>query len=169
MSSRTTVAVLLAALAACAGSHAERRGSQIVGQRLSLSAPGLDGHMVDVAEQAGKVRVVDFWATWCEPCKDAMPVLDRMAREFAERGLLVYGLSIDEDPALVVEYLRQRPVAFPILLDKDAVRLNALGVSFMPVTLLVDRRGTIRYVHQGWDERRERLEREEVESLLREP
>jgi peroxiredoxin len=98
-----------------------------------------------------------------------MPMLDAMARELGSRGLAVYGISIDEDRARIAEYLRARPVSFPILWDQDSVRLTRLGVTFMPVTLIVDRRGTIRYVHQGWDDARARQEREEVETLLREP
>jgi thiol-disulfide isomerase/thioredoxin len=115
------------------------------------------------------VRVVDFWATWCEPCKEAMPGLDRIERELGPRGLAVFGVSVDEDRSLIVDYLRERPVGFRILWDRGAQRLTRLGMSFMPVTLLVDRRGIIRHVHQGWAEGRGRQEREELEALVAEP
>jgi thiol-disulfide isomerase/thioredoxin len=134
-----------------------------------LSAPDLDGQLVDVAAASGKVRVVDFWATWCEPCKDAMPVLDAMARELGPSGLAVYGISIDEDRAQILEFLQKTPVSFPILWDKGAERVSRFDVSYMPVTLLIDRRGIIRHVHQGWDDGRSRRERGEVEALLAEP
>jgi thiol-disulfide isomerase/thioredoxin len=117
----------------------------------------------------GTVRVVDFWATWCEPCKEAMPGLDRLERELGPRGVAVFGVSVDEDRALIVEFLRERPVQFRILWDRAAQRLTRLGMSFMPVTLIVDRRGIIRHVHQGWGEGRGRQEREEVEALVAEP
>ena len=125
--------------------------------------------MVDIGAEAGKVRVVDFWATWCEPCKDAMPALDAMARELGPRGLTVYGISIDEDRAQILEFLTKTPVSFPILWDKGAVQVSRFDVSYMPVTLVVDRKGTIRHVHQGWDSDRSRRERLEVEALLAEP
>jgi len=161
--------VLLGVMAlACAGARPRERTSSSVGQAISLAAPDLEGRQVDVGAAQGKVRVVDFWATWCEPCKEAMPVLDRLARELGPRGLDVYGVSIDDDPALIAAFLEQRPVRFTILWDKGAALLSRLDVSFMPVTLIVDRRGIIRHVHQGWDESRGKQERKEVEALLAE-
>jgi cytochrome c biogenesis protein CcmG, thiol:disulfide interchange protein DsbE len=123
---------------------------------------------VDVGADAGKVRVVDFWATWCEPCKEAMPELDAMERELGPRGLAVYGVSIDEDRAQILAFLEKTPVSFPVLWDKGAVLVSNFDVTYMPVTLLVDRKGIIRHVHQGWDGDRSRRERMEAEALLAE-
>ncbi len=144
------------------------RPSRNAGKPLVLSAPDLDGHEVDVGAETGKVRVVDFWATWCEPCKDAMPELDAMARDLGPRGLDVYGVSIDEDRTQILQYLKKAPVSFPVLWDKGAVQVSRFDVVYMPVTLLVDRRGIIRHVHQGWDAGRSRRQRAEVEALLAE-
>ena len=166
------IGLLGLALACAAPSATQRRsqrGSALVGTPLILTAPDLEGRDVDLGGMSGRVRVVDFWATWCEPCKEAMPVLDRMARDLGPRGLSVFGVSIDDEHGTITQYLLDRPVSFPILWDKDSARLNRLGVSFMPVTLIVDRRGVIRHVHQGWDPERGRIERDEVEALLREP
>ena len=149
------------------GTHAER-GSSSTGKPLVLAAPDLDGKLVDIGADSGKVRVVDFWATWCEPCKDAMPALDAMARELGPRGLTVYGISIDEDRAQIVDFLQKLPVSFPVLWDKGAVQVSRFDVTYMPVTLLVDRKGIIRHVHQGWDDGRSRRERMEAEALLSE-
>jgi cytochrome c biogenesis protein CcmG, thiol:disulfide interchange protein DsbE len=154
---------------ACASSPPAPHPSSALGQQLVLSAPDLEGREVDVGAAAGRVRVVDFWATWCEPCKDSMPVLDRLARELGPRGLSVYGISIDEDRAQIGEFLKLAPVSFPILWDQGAVRVSRLDVRYMPVTLLVDRRGVIRHVHQGWDEAKARLQRKQLEALLAEP
>jgi cytochrome c biogenesis protein CcmG, thiol:disulfide interchange protein DsbE len=150
------------------GATGAERGSSSTGKSLVLSAPDLDGRVVDVGADAGKVRVVDFWATWCEPCKEAMPVLDAMARELGPRGLAVYGISIDEDRAQILDFLKKTPVGFPVLWDKGAVQVSRFDVNYMPVTLLVDRKGVIRHVHQGWDEGRSRRERVQVEALLAE-
>ncbi len=151
------------------GATDAERGSTSTGKPLVLSAPDLDGRLVDVGAEGGKVRVVDFWATWCEPCKEAMPALDTMARELGPRGLTVYGISIDEDRAQILDFLQKTPVTFPVLWDKGAVQVSRFDVTYMPVTLLVDRKGIIRRVHQGWDEGRSQRERAEVEALLAEP
>jgi thiol-disulfide isomerase/thioredoxin len=154
---------------ACASPRPAARSSGSVGQSLVLSAPDLEGQEVDVGGQTGRVRVVDFWATWCEPCKESMPVLDGLAREFGPRGLAVYGVSIDEDRAQIGEFLAKAPVSFPILWDQGGARVSRLDVRYMPVTLLVDRRGVIRHVHQGWDEGKARQQRKQIEALLAEP
>jgi cytochrome c biogenesis protein CcmG, thiol:disulfide interchange protein DsbE len=156
-------------LAACASSRPAERPSSAVGQPLVLSAPDLEGREVDVAADVGRVRVVDFWATWCEPCKEAMPVLDALSRELGPRGLSVYGVSIDEDRAQVADFLARGPVGFTILWDEGAVRVSRLDVRYMPVTLIVDRRGVIRHVHQGWDAAKARQQRRQIEALLAEP
>ena len=159
---------VMLALLACAAPRAIDRPSSKVGTRLELSAPDLSGREVDIGADQGKVRVVDFWATWCEPCKEAMPILDALARDLGPRGVAVYGVSIDEDRAQIMQFLERTPVSFPILWDKGAVRVQRFDVNYMPVTLIVDRAGTIRHVHQGWDASRPRVERAEVEALLAE-
>ncbi len=168
MDVRRTVALLSLALA-CAGARPVQRGSSAIGRTVELTAPDLDGRSVDVAADAGKVRVVDFWATWCEPCKEAMPTLDRLARELAPRGLAVYGVSIDEDREQIAAFLARHPVSFPILWDRGAERVQRFDVTQVPVTVLVDRRGVVRYVHQGWDRSTARRQREQIEALLAEP
>ena len=155
--------------ASCTGPRRGERGSSEVGARLQLTAPDLEGREVDIGAEQGKVRVVDFWATWCEPCKEAMPVLDALSRDLGGRGLAVYGISIDEDRAQIGQFLAKAPVSFAILWDKGAERVKRFDVGYMPVTLIVDRAGVIRFVHQGWDDGRARLERKEVEALLSEP
>lgn len=161
--------LVLAAGAGCETTRRAERRSSDVGRVLTLSAPDLDGREIDVGAEQGRVRVVDFWATWCEPCREALPVLDGLARDLGPRGLSVYGVTIDEDRRQIAEFLSRQPVAFPVLWDKGAVRVGQYDVTTMPVALLVDRAGVIRHVHQGWDRRRADLERRELEELLAEP
>jgi cytochrome c biogenesis protein CcmG, thiol:disulfide interchange protein DsbE len=165
---RSALPAVALALCACAGSQRPEVRSRFVGQQVELTAPDLEGRTVDVAAERGRVRVVDFWATWCEPCREALPLLDDVARELGPRGLSVYGVTIDEDLSQVRDFLEQAPVSFPILWDQGAVRMERYDVKLMPVTLIVDRRGVIRHVHQGWNDERASKEREEIEALLRE-
>ena len=161
-------ALVLLAGAGCATPRSSEVKSSDVGRVLSLSAPDLAGAEVDVGAQQGRVRIVDFWATWCEPCKEALPALDALARDLAPRGLVVYGVSIDEDREQLSRFLAERPVTFTVLWDQGAVRVSRYHVTYMPITLLVDRAGVIRHVHQGWEPGRAAQERREVEALLAE-
>ncbi|MBI5070959.1 MAG: TlpA family protein disulfide reductase [Deltaproteobacteria bacterium] len=166
---RIALALAAFALGGCATAGGLARVSPHVGRPLVLTAPGLDGKTVDVAAEQGKVRVVDFWATWCEPCKEELPALDKLARQHAGRGLAVYGVSFDEDREQIPEFLARLAVSFPILWDRGGDRLSQqYGVARLPTTLIVDRRGFIRFVHEGWSESRAAEQRREVELLLEE-
>ena len=161
-------ALFLLAGPGCVIHRSSEGKSSDVGSALVLSAPDLGGQVIDVGAQQGHVRIVDFWATWCEPCKEALPALDALARDLASRGLAVYAVSIDEDREQISRFLAERPVAFTVLWDQGAARVSRYHVTYMPITLLVDRAGVIRHVHQGWEPGRAEQERREVEALLAE-
>ncbi len=115
------------------------------------------------------VRVVDFFATWCEPCRQQFPFLDRLARDSGPKGLSVFGVSFDEDRAAVAAFRDETHVSFPVLWDKGGGALaEKLDVTRLPTTLILDRKGIVRFVHLGFEQAEEpRIERE-VEQLLAE-
>jgi cytochrome c biogenesis protein CcmG/thiol:disulfide interchange protein DsbE len=155
--------------AACAGSRPVLPRSPLVGKAVDVTAPDLDGREHRVQADAGKVRVVDFWATWCDPCRDQLPFLDRLAADYGERGLSVYAVSFDEDRAAVERFLAEAPVSFTILWDKGGAALSdALEVTRLPTTLLVDRRGVVRDVHLGFEKKEEAKLEAAVKKLLAE-
>jgi len=164
----SALVVLLSALGACAqGSVARAQLSPGMGGALELVVEDLQGRPVDVGAAQGLVRIVDFWATWCEPCREAMPGLDGMARELGMRGLRVYGVSFDEDRAQIAPFLKQVPVGFTILFDRGGARLaDRFQVTRLPTTIVADRRGVIRAVFHGWTPARAVEERRLVEQLL---
>jgi thiol-disulfide isomerase/thioredoxin len=160
------VLLLALVLSACAGAR-KPAPHPLVGTTANVTASDLDGREVSVAADTGRVRVVDFWATWCEPCREQLPALDRLARAYGERGLAVYGVAFDEDLAMVEAFVREAPVAFPILWDKGGARLSdPYGITRLPTTLVVDRAGRVRSVHLGFDLAAERALEAEVRRLL---
>ena len=172
MSTRAHLVPMLVALAAaaCASSRQEARGSPLVGSAVDIAAPDLSGQEVRVAPGEGKVRIVDFWATWCDPCRDQLPFLGRLAADHGPEGLSVYGVSFDEDRAELQRFLERTPVAFPILWDKGGAALaDKLAVTRLPTTLVLDRRGVVREVHLGYDKSEERKIEATVRQLLAEP
>jgi thiol-disulfide isomerase/thioredoxin len=159
MMSRTTMtarAVLAAAVSllvtGCATSREGLRSSPLVGRTVEIAALDLDGREVRVPPGDGKVRVVDFWATWCDPCRDQLPFLDRLSSQYGARGLSVYGVSFDEDRAALGRFLEHTPVSFDVLWDKGGTSLaEKLDVTRLPTTLVLDRKGVVRDVHLGFD------------------
>ncbi|HET9553644.1 MAG TPA: TlpA disulfide reductase family protein [Anaeromyxobacteraceae bacterium] len=167
---RAFAPLLLALAAGCAGGRPVLVASPLVGKPAEVAAPNLSGAEVRVSDARGTVRVVDFWATWCEPCREQLPALDRLSRAYVEQGLRVYAVAMDEDRSLVKAYLEATPVAFEVLWDKGGARHGErLDVQRLPTTLVLDRAGTVRFVHQGYVPRNAELLEEEVKTLLAEP
>lgn len=128
-----------------------------------------DGAPYSVASDRGSVVLLDVWATWCEPCRDALPVYEQLAREYGGRGLKVYALNVDEDARAIPAFVEEVKVSLPILLDENAeVAERTLGVKMMPTTFLVDRQGVVRFVHEGFSEGVLQRYQEEIEQLLAE-
>lgn len=121
-----------------------------IGERFpDFSLVDIDGRPHDRTAYAGRPLAVNFWATWCPPCRAEMPDLEQTRRQHADRGLQVLGISIDEDPNPVREFRLRIPVEFPLLLDTDRQLTNALGVFSFPTTFLVSRQGLVTEVLVG--------------------
>jgi cytochrome c biogenesis protein CcmG, thiol:disulfide interchange protein DsbE len=163
------VLVVAVAASACAGARRAAGPPLTVGAPVSLSAPDLQGQLVDIAADRGQVRIIHFWACWCKPCGRALPALDALARELGPRGVRIYAVTIDEDRAALTTFLAKHAVALPILWDDQGAQLGRLDAHMMPVSLVVDRRGILRHVNQGWSEESVDRERQQIEALLAEP
>ncbi len=171
MRARALAAAASAALlaAGCAAPRQGLRSSALVGQTVEIAALDLAGREVRLTDGAAKVRVVDFWATWCDPCREQLPFLDRLASEYGAQGVTVTGVSFDEDRAAVERFLEHTPVSFQVLWDKGGAALaDRLEVTRLPTTLVLDRRGVVRDVHLGFDRGEERNIEGTVKRLLAE-
>ncbi|QSQ19420.1 TlpA family protein disulfide reductase [Pyxidicoccus parkwayensis] len=128
------------------------------------------GEPYDLASDRGSVVLLDVWATWCEPCRDALPFYENLAREYAGRGLKVYALSVDEDPRAIAPFLEETKVGLPVLLDENAqVAERTLKVKGMPTTFYIDRRGVVRHFEEGFAEEFLTRYQSHIEALLAEP
>lgn len=115
-----------------------------------LNARTLDGERLRMRDLRGKVVIVDFWASWCEPCKEELPVLDRLYQRYGDQGLVVVGVSVDRTERNARGFLRRNSVSFPIIHDADHAIAGRYSPPTMPSSYIVDRRGVIRHVHQGF-------------------
>ncbi len=112
---------------------------------------GLDGKPVSLADFKGKVVVLDFWATWCAPCRDEIPGFVELQKQFGDRGLVVVGVSLDEEGApFVQKFVRQHGVSYPVVLGSREVVAAYDGVDALPTTFIIDREGKIVKGHRGF-------------------
>jgi thiol-disulfide isomerase/thioredoxin len=129
-----------------------------------------DGKVHDLQSDLGQVVLVDVWATWCEPCRDALPLYAELAKSYGPRGFRVYTINVDEDSKQVEAFVKETGLSLPILLDPNArVAERVFRVRLMPTTYLLDRKGTVRFTHEGFSEEFLPKYRAEIEQLLAEP
>jgi len=118
---------------------------------------------------AGQVVLVDFWASWCAPCRASFPAYARLQGAYAARGLVILAVSVDRAPAAFTAFVRKLNPPFSTVRDRGQKLVREVAVPTMPSSYLVGRDGTVRFVHAGfYGERTERELRSEIESLLRE-
>ncbi len=119
---------------------------------IDISLASLDGQELTLAEWQGKPMIVNFWATWCAPCRKEIPLLKALQDEFADEGLTIVGVAIDEMEA-VKTYAEDADFNYPILVGETAgVRMaSAIGVVnfYVPITAFVDRNGAVKRIHTG--------------------
>ncbi len=116
----------------------------------------------------GRVVVLDFWATWCAPCRVSLPHLDDLQRRYAGSGLSVVGVS-SEDAPIVASFVREMPVHYGVVADPDAHMPRAFGVVSLPTLVLIDKRGVVREVAVGYDPANDGRLESMIQALLAEP
>lgn len=114
-----------------------------------LELADLRGKKHSLADYRGKVVLVNFWATWCEPCREEMPSMERLRVSLAERPFAVLAVNLAEPESRIAKFLDTVPVGFPILLDRDTKTTRAWQAKVLPATYIVGPDGAIRYRHVG--------------------
>jgi cytochrome c biogenesis protein CcmG/thiol:disulfide interchange protein DsbE len=127
------------------------------------------GATIQLSAYKGKVVLVDFWASWCRPCKTSFPALDSLYREYQPRGFEVLAINLDERRRDADTFLSDRPHRLTVLFDPDGASPVAFGVKGLPSSFLIDRAGKIRFIHMGYSGNVDESYRHELAQLLAEP
>lgn len=139
-----------------------------VGQRFpDLGSFALEGTPPDLTD--AKVVIIDFWASWCAPCKASFPVYEALQKQFGPSGVQILAVNVDRDASKMQAFLRRQPVSFAVIRDAQSALVAAVDVPTMPTAFILDRHGVVRFVHRGFhgDETRRRYE-EQIRQLLQE-
>jgi len=101
----------------------------------------------------GKILLIDFWASWCGPCKDAFPVLNQIQKEYSKKGVLVVGINVDRDKKLMSRFLKKNNCDFLVLHDKSKGLVSKMDIKTLPTSFIVDPNGIIKSVHAGFNKK----------------
>jgi len=126
------------------------------------------GENLRLSEHRGDVVMINFWATWCGPCRQEMPLLDDLHSRYERVGFSLLGVNIDDDSRRAMQMIEELGVSFPVLFDESKEVSKLYDVEAMPVTVLVDRAGTVRHIHHGYKPGYEEKYLTEIRALLRE-
>ncbi len=126
------------------------------------------GKNVRLRELQGEVVMINFWATWCGPCRLEMPKLEQLHRQYQKTGFTLLGVNLDDNSGNAIGMVKKLGVSFPILFDKDKRVSKLYKVDAMPMTVLIDRDGKLRYLHRGYKAGYEDIYQTQVRELLKE-
>ena len=126
------------------------------------------GENLRLSEYRGDVVMINFWATWCGPCRQEMPLLDELFNRYERVGFNLLGVNIDDDSRRAMQMVEDLGISFPVLFDDTKAVSKLYQVEAMPVTIIVDREGMVRYVHHGYKPGYEDYYLTEIRTLLRE-
>ena len=127
-----------------------------------------EGRNLRLQEQRGQVVLINFWASWCGPCKQEMPHLNRLHDKYRSAGFVMLGVNIDDDAKLGAATATRWGIRFPVLLDADKAVARQYDLGAMPATVLVDRDGRVRYLHRGYREGTEEAYERQIRELVKE-
>ena len=159
---RCTIAAVIMASTAFAAS------GDAAGPAPAFTLTGLSGQPAALSQYKGQVVMVNFWATWCGPCQQELPLLDQMYKKYKPAGFTLLGVNVDKDAPTVKALLARKPVSFPVLLDPANQVSKAYHVEEMPSSVIIDRKGEIRYIHRGYRPGDENEYQDRIRQLIRE-
>lgn len=126
------------------------------------------GKNIRLAELRGNVVMLNFWASWCAPCRKEMPLLDGLSDRYGAAGFILLGINVEKDGTAGDKIIKELGIKFPILYDSESKVSQAYNVDAMPTTVMIDKDGEIRYVNRGYRAGDENKYRKQIRELIRE-
>ena len=126
------------------------------------------GKNLRLSEMRGEVVLINFWASWCGPCRQEMPELEAIYQKYNTLGFTILGINVDKNRAMADRALNKTPLSFPILFDHDNIVTELYHVDAMPTTVIVDRSGKVRFTHRGYKSGYEDEYIKQIKTLIRE-
>jgi peroxiredoxin len=126
------------------------------------------GENIKLSELRGNVVMINFWASWCGPCRQEMPLLQQLYERYQDLGFTLLGINVDEDSVVADKILKEISVSFPVLYDSRNKVSKRYQVKAMPSTFVIDRDGKVRYLHQGYKSGYEASYQQQIRTLLSE-
>lgn len=146
---KKTICVGALALAACTHpAFAGGKGLKVGDTFPELGSFGLEGKLPD--DLKGKVVLVDFWASWCEPCKESFPVMESLHKQYGARGLVVLAVNVDENIGAMKDFLKDHPGSFAIVHDAKKKLVGLANIASMPTSIVIGRNGKVAAIHKGF-------------------
>jgi peroxiredoxin len=163
---RARILPVLALVALVSGLPASAAAPASVAPDFNL--PARDGSKVHLSDLKGQVVMINFWASWCGPCRQEMPLLQQIQAKHEPLGFTLLGVNVEPDSAEAEKWLKNVPVTFPILFDRENSVSARFGVEAMPSSVLIDREGNVRHVHRGYKPGDEAVYADLIRGLVKE-
>lgn len=128
----------------------------------------MSGKAFGLADLKGQIVLMNFWGSYCGPCRKEFPILEQISRQYRGKGVALVGVNVEHDSAAAVDWLKATPVSFPILFDVDSKVSKLYRVEGMPNTVILDRKGNVRYVHRSYHAGVENEYLDQIRALMRE-
>ena len=136
---------------------------------IDFTLKSFGGKQISLVQMRGRVILLDFWASWCPPCREELPFLDILQETYGKQGFTILAVNIDNHLDNAREFLRSNHIELDALWDEEKKVVAGYDIEQMPTTMLIDKNGIIRYVHSSFQTEQYVKYKEQIQQLLREP